>query len=159
MSELNEIFREFAGAFAGAFEDAKPICFPEQLDQDQLDLSLESLRVVDRYLNYLYQHRANLLAAEWHNTVLYAGAYVGEVIRNETDNHFQWVDYDEYVPLHPELKQMIPDRTTPTCAFLVDDERMSMPLNKIARYIDEGSQHSVHYFAVCDIDHAKKHLQ
>jgi len=61
------------------------------------------------------------------------------------------------MPQHPKLKAMIPERSTPTCAFLVDDAgKMSMPLNKIARFIDEGEENSVQFFAHCDIQHARE---
>ncbi len=157
MAELDDIFREFAAAFAGAFDDAKPICFPERLRRDALDLTLQSLNYVDEYLLFLHRNRRKIIYAEWNSTVLYGGAYVGEVIRTETNNHYRWIDYNDYMPLHPDLQALIPERDTPTCAFLVDDhDRMSMPLNKIARYIDEGEENSVHFFAHCDIVNAKK---
>lgn len=157
MPDINDIFHQFAGSFAGAFEDARPICFPEQLRREELDLTLQSLKHVDDYLLYLHNHKSKLLEAEWHSTVLYGGAYVGEVIRNETDNYFSWIDYNDYMQEHPELKSMIPERTTPTSAFLVDDgDRMSMPLNKIARFIDEGEENSVQFFAHRDIQHARQ---
>lgn len=152
MAEIDDIFHEFAGAFAGAFGDSKPICFPDKLDRSKLDLTLASLKVVDKYLAHLHRNSAKLNGAELHNTVLYGGAYVGEVIRHETDNYFRWIDYEDYMAEHPDLKTWIPERTVATCAFLVDDEgSMSMPLNKIARFIDEGEENSVHFFAQCDI--------
>ena len=43
MAELDDVFREFAAAFAGAFVDARPIGFPDKLRRDTLDLTLESL--------------------------------------------------------------------------------------------------------------------
>ena len=156
MAEIDDIFRQFATAFAGAVKDAKPICFPEQLCRKILDLSLESLKQVDTYLTYLHNHKDEIVNNFTNiSTVLYAGAYVGEVIRNETNNHYHWIDYDDYMPAHPDLQALIPERTTSTCAFIVDDRgKMSMPLNKIARFIDEGEENSVYFFAHCDITHA-----
>jgi hypothetical protein len=157
MAQMDDIFHEFAAALAGAFRDAKPICFPDQLNREALDLSLESLRHVDAWLSYLHQHRRTLIDTDWHITVLYGGAYVGEVIRQETDNFFRWMDYDDYVPAHPELRQLIPERTLTTCAFLVDEQgAISLPLNKIARYIQEGEENSVYFFAECDIAKARR---
>jgi hypothetical protein len=152
MAEIDDIFHEFAAAFAGAFDDAKPICFPDQLRRAALDLTLGSLKHVDSYLSYLHRNNTKIIDEQWHSTVLYGGAYVGEVIRHETNNYYRWIDYNDYMPGYPELKSLIPERTTPTCALLVDDQdRMSMPLNKVARYIDEGEENSVHFFAHCDI--------
>jgi hypothetical protein len=83
----------------------------------------------------------------------YATAYLGEVIRNAApEGEFQLVDYNEYMASHPELQKMIPNRTAATCAFLVRRSgAMSMPLNKIARFIDEGPDNNVHLFASCDL--------
>jgi len=109
-------------------------------------------------LSYLHHNKTRIVEQEWHNTVLYGGAYIGEVIRNETNNHYRWIDYNDYMPDHPDMQSLIPERSTPTCAFLVDDhDRMSMPLNKVARFINEGEENSVHYFAHCDIVEAQKH--
>lgn len=156
MSELDQIFREFAKGFVGAMEGGKPICYPEKLAIDKLDLSLASLKFVDKYLKHLHRHVESLLEEEWQSTVLYGGAYVGEVIRNETDNYYRWIDYDDYMADYPDMRAMIPERTVATCAFLIDDDgNMSMPLNKIARFIDEGEENSVHFFAQCDIANAK----
>ena len=146
------MFREFAAAFAGVFKDANRICCPDQLDRSALDLSHESLKAVDRYLLHLHENKETLDGTEWSSTVLYGGAYVGEVIRNATDNRYDWIDYDDYMPDHPDLQPLIPERTASTCAFIVaKNGKMSMPLNKIARFIDEGEEHSVHFFAHCDI--------
>ena len=153
-SELDAIFEDFANAFRGKLKDATPIAYPEQLARDQLDYSHESLHLVDKYLTHLHKHRKKISDADWSSTILYGGAYVGEVIRRATNGHFRWIDYDEYMPAHPELKTIIPERSTTTCAFIVGQGAMSMPLNKIARYIDEGVEHSVHFLAHCDIQGA-----
>ncbi len=156
MAEIDDIFHEFAAAFAGAFHDSKPICFPDRLDRSKLDLTLASLKIVDAYLTHLHHNSAQLKVDELQSTVLYGGAYVGEVKRNETNNHFSWIDYDDYMAEHPELRRMIPERTVATCAFLIDDTgSMTMPLNKIARFIDEGEENSVQFFAQCDIAKAR----
>lgn len=153
MSDLNAIFNEFARAFIGQVTDGKEICIPAALDRDKLDGTVESLHEVDRYLLHLHEHQDQLDGEAWRITLLRAGAYVGEVIRHAApDGEFNWVDYDDYMPAHPELQRMVPQRTAATCAFLVRrNGGMSMPLNKIARFIDEGPENSVHYFAVCDL--------
>jgi hypothetical protein len=155
-SELDEIFEQFAQAFLGKFTDATPIAFATQLKREGLDFSHESLHLVDRYLAHLHKHKKKISDADWNSTVLYAGAYTGEVIRRATGGYFRWVDYDEYIPKHPELQSLIPERNTATCALLVGaEDTMMMPLNKIARYVDEGAEHSVHYFAQVSIQQAK----
>ncbi len=157
MSEVDDIFREFALAFLGRIQLDKDVAFPDGLRRDLLDGTLNSLHQVDAYLDTLHKRRRKVGEPEWHTTVLWGGAYLGEVIRHETQYAFRWMDYKEYLPLHPELQSLIPERTTATCAFLVTpDGGMSMPLNKIARYIEEGREHSTHFFATCDINRVKK---
>lgn len=157
MPDLNAIFNEFARAFAGTINDGKEIALPAALDRKLLDESLESLHVVDRYLDRVHERREELTAAEWNATVLRTGAYLGEVIRNlAPEGEFRWVDYNDYIPQHPKLQKMIPERNIATCAFLVHRSgAMSMPINKIARYIEEGAEHNVHFFAQCDLKRVK----
>lgn len=159
MPELNAIFREFALAFIGRLEGARgEIALPERLRRPDLDGTLDSLHVVDEYLAALHRARRRIEDDAWHKTVLWGGAYLGEVIRHETANRFDWIDYNEYMPRHPKLHGIIPERTVATCAFLVlpNDDYMSMPLNKIARFIDEGPENNVHFFARSDVAHASR---
>jgi hypothetical protein len=158
MSEIDGIFNEFARLFVGTVDDDKDVACPSQLRRPLLDGSLASLHHVDDYLAYLHEHRDAFTPEEWRLTVLRAGAYVGEVIRHASPSgSFEWVDYNDYMPQHPELRSVIPDRNTATCAFLVRSSgAMSMPLNKIARFIEEGREHSVHFFASCDLKDFQK---
>jgi hypothetical protein len=157
MRDLDETFREFALAFIGKTSVDRDIAMPRRLLRAALDGRHGGLKVVDEYLTQLHERHQEIAEAEWHTTVLWAGAYVGEVIRAETRKYCRWTDYNDYMPLHPKLQGLIPERTTPTCAFLVGpDDYMSMPLNKIARFIDDGPENSTHYFASCDIAVARR---
>ena len=149
MSDLNDIFNEFARLFTGQIQDVRDIAFPRYLSRHLLDGSIDSLHHVDKYLVHIHQNRARLSDDDWNLTVLRAGAYVGEVMRHAAPaGTFRWVDYEEYIPEHPDMQAMLPERTPATCAFLVSNsDQMCMPLNKIARFIEEGTEHSVHYFA------------
>jgi hypothetical protein len=153
MDDLNAIFNEFAGLFVGTIKDEQDIAFPATLNRQRLDGTIESLNEVDRYLVYLHENRRGIQDEEWRIKILRAGAYLGEVIRHAApDGEFRWVDYNEYLTSNPELQKVIPNRTVATCAFLVRRSgAMSMPLNKIARFIDEGPENNVHFFASCDL--------
>jgi len=148
MKYVNGIFEEFAEAFAGRLRCDGEISTPTVLKRSGLDYSLESLKVLDEYLEHLHQNRSTVRGQEAAITVLRAGAYLGEVIRRSATRQYNWVDYNDYVPEHPELKKVLGERDLPTCAFICDDtERMYMPLNKVARFISEGVEHSTSYFA------------
>ena len=153
MADLDAIFNEFARLFVGTIKDVKEVAFPAVLNREKLDGTVESLHEVDRYLNYLHENRNAIQDEEWRITLLRAGAYLGEVIRHTApEGEFKWVDYNEYMPSRADLQKIIPERTAATCAFLVRRSgAMSMPLNKIARFIDEGPENNVHFFASCDL--------
>jgi hypothetical protein len=159
MDDLNAIFNEFSRLFIGTIIDEKDVAFPEALNRQKLDGSVESLHEVDRYLTYLHKNQNGIRDEEWRITLLRAGAYLGEVIRHAgPEGEFRWVDYNDYMTSNPDLRTMIPDRTAATCAFLVRRTgAMSMPLNKIARFIEEGPENNVHFFASCDLKDYLKH--
>jgi hypothetical protein len=153
VSVLNEVFNESARAFVGTITSDREVALPQELPRHLLDGSLDSLHVVDAYLAKVHRQRRSISEDEWDTTVLWEGAYVGEVIRHQRESEFQWMDFNEYMPSHPELQSLIPERTVATCAFLVGPRQaMSMPLNKVARFIEDGAENSVHFFAVCDLN-------
>ena len=159
MASLDEIFHEFAEAFRGKVKSpGREIAFPEMLDRERLDGSLESLEVVDRYLEFLHENRERATNASLESSVLWAGAYVGEVMRlSVADGALRWVDYDDYVPLHPDLQRVIPTRELATCALLVSSAgTMWMPLNKIVRYLQDGREQSVRHFANVVLNELRK---
>ncbi len=151
LTTINEVFEEFAAAFVGRVKGEGNIAFPRILRRAELNLSVDSLHELDSYLEVLHSHRHSLQEAEWGNTVLWGGAYLGEVIRRNAEAVLNWVDYDEFLRFHPHIRTVFPERTLPTCAFLCsDDDKMTMPLNKIARYIEEGSLNSTFYYALLE---------
>jgi hypothetical protein len=159
MSErtLDEMFNEFARAFIGSVISDHDVAFPNRLPRQKLDFSLASLHHVDHYLAHVHKKRRKLTDSDWNTTVLWGGAYVGEVIRGlAPTDYYHWIDYHEYMPQNPELQSLIPERTAATCAFLVTRAgNMLMPLNKVARYIEEGYGNSVYFLASCylsDVD-------
>ena len=149
--DINPILLEIAQCFTGELSDDKDVAFPEQLDRHALDYSLDSLHAVDTYLDYLHAHR-DAIEEAWGVTVVRAGAYVGEVLRRHADGDWTWIDYNDYMPQHPDLRAIIPERTAATCALLHNGQgAMRLPLNKIARYVEEGPDNNTHFFVSCDV--------
>jgi hypothetical protein len=147
MAEIDEIFNEFAQAFVGVIRVDREIAFPRELARERLDGTLSSLKLVDEYLDYVHRNRKKVSDDEWYVTVLWCGSYVGEVIRHTRKGEFSWIDYNDYTKEHPELRWMIPERTVATCGLLLGPRGgMSMPLNKVARFIEDGPENSVHFF-------------
>ena len=152
MQDINPICEEFAEMFVGRIKAPNEIAFPEQLRREALDYSFESLALVDEYLSFLHQHAAEIDDEQWKPTVMRTGAYVGEVLKRASGGAWRWIDYEDYMPSHPQLQELIPERTAATCAFPHNQNGdMRMPLAKVARYIDEGPENNVQYFVGCDL--------
>ena len=155
-AEMNSTFREFALMFLGRQSVDEDIPFAENLDRSALNGSIDSLTVVDDYLSFVQANLEHLTDSEYNNLVLRCGGYIGECIRMTRPESYDWCDYNDYMLSHPEMKGMMPERNLGTCALLVrKPEGMNLPLNKVLRFLHEGLENSVHYFAHCE---TQRHL-
>lgn len=153
MNYLDDMFAQFAEAFLGNMEGDGDVPFRNKLNVSKLDYSLESLKEVDRYLAILYKIGIGNSCKEYQNVVVWAGAYLGEVIRGNAAEEYHWVHYEEYMKNKDvRLGNLIPLLLT-THAFLMAThfEYITMPMNKIARWLDEGASNNVHFYAAGDI--------
>jgi len=150
MEDVNEIFRDFAALFTGHLSDpaGEDIVHPDRLDRPALDGSLASLKVVDAYLEHLHQNRPERMGQDWSRTVLRAGAYVGEAIRHAAGRQYDWVDYDVFTRVYPDVRRLLGERGLPVASVLsTGDGGFTLPLNKVIRYLANGSEDSVWFYA------------
>ena len=142
----------FCDALTGAGTVQGGLPFPKRLKQTAMDYSLAGLKMLDRYLDYLYEHADEIEDQQYTNVVLAAGCYVGEVMRRLTGDKFEWVNYDDYIETRPDMAELLPEGVA-TAAVLAspDGVEMRLPLNKVARYIGEGPENSVHYFVAAEL--------
>lgn len=127
------------------------LAFPDRIDRGALDYSLESLHALDRYLDYLHEHTDEIEDQEYVNTVLAAGCYLGEVIRRTAPVEYRWVNYADYFPNHPALAKMVQEGVGTAAVLVAVTAAMTMPLNKIARYIGEGPENNTHFYAAAEV--------
>ena len=148
MQELDSIFEEFAEAFAGRIRsELGEIASPSLLSRAQLDYSLNSLDEVDRYLGNLVARKVDLADQEYENTVLWGGAYAGEVIRRNAQLEYHWTPYEDFMATHENLRKVLPFGFTTRTLLCCVDGAMTMPINKVARFLDEGPENSLRYYA------------
>ena len=145
--DLNELFQEFAEAFVGRVTGDGDIAFPAKLKRGKLDFSLESLREVDTYLAYLRKHRQKASSQEMNNALLWGGAYVGEVIRRIAKRSYEWTEHADFIAANPRLEQVIPLTFGTQVLLLAEDGSMTLPINKLVRFLEEGPENSVHFYA------------
>lgn len=153
MNYLDEMFSQFSEAFLGIMVGEGDMPYRNKLKIALLDYSPESLKEIDRYLNLLYKIHFNESSTDYQNVIVWCGAYVGEVIRRNAVIEFHWVHYDDYMKdKDVGLKKMIPlTLTSHTVLFAVNSKYMTMPMNKIARWLDEGPANNIEYYASVDI--------
>ncbi|GEA11127.1 hypothetical protein [Alteromonas sp. KUL49] len=145
---LSGIFSTFAKLCAGEIKDESDIAGADQLNRSGLDYSLDSLKLLDSYLLSVHQKISSFPQKELENTVLWCGAYVGEVITRTAKGDYLWEAYDSYVERNPEIKEVMPLSFT-TRTILVsgeDGKAMTLPVNKVYRFLTEGPENNIHYY-------------
>jgi len=119
-------FERYARYFTGkelCDHGERDILAPELLRRLELDYAIASLCEVDRYGARISGERAlpgsdARPTAQLIRTVLWSGAYLGEVIRRNTTAGFHWVDQEDVRALDPQHPTARGPRTLPRYAFL-----------------------------------------
>ena len=138
----------FCAAFMGTstFEEGK-IAFRETIPVQKMDYSVESLKHLDAYLDLLRRRRSEIKGQDYTNTVLAAGSYLGEVIRRNSERKYKWVNYQDYFPKYPKIAALVPEGLGSGAVLANESGQMTMPINKIIRYLEEGPENNTHFYA------------
>ena len=130
-------------------EERRPTFRRELLNADRLDFSLASLEHVDDYLEAVHrdlpdQEQLGYLA-------LRTGAYVGEVIRRHAGQEYHWYDFKQASKLSEFVKTLGVNLGT-AGVLAVDAEHVCFPIAKVMKYLENGAEDSVHFFARIGIE-------
>jgi hypothetical protein len=148
MSVLDQQMAEVADFFAGKIVGDTDVLAAGLLRRDRLDFSLESLKAVDEWLLRLHSYRVDPNSEEAAETIIWTGAYVGEVIRRNARRTYRWMDYEEYMASQAEsLRNVIPYCFGTQFILATDAAVMTLPINKVGRWLDEGPENDLHYYA------------
>ena len=75
------------------------IVMPDRLDRSKLDFSLESLHVIDDYLNRVHEHEQTSVGSSLLTTIWVTSLYAGEIIRREAPHRrYQWITIGDESP-------------------------------------------------------------
>lgn len=109
-----------------------------------LDFSLASLLIVEQYLARV---RGVITKQDDRGRIIFrAGAYLGQVIRRNAKSTFVWYDFKQAAMLNQHIKQF--GECLETKAVLISGQNTVLfPLNKIKKFLENGSEDSIHYFA------------
>jgi hypothetical protein len=133
---------------AGASAD-EDIVMPERLDRSRLDFGLDSLHVLDQYLNEVHDDEQASVGLSFLTTIWAAAMYTGEVIRRAAPARgFEWVTIGD------ELGASGGGTTTNQLdigavrALRARDGEMCMPSRSVLRVLLRGRKaRTVHSFA------------
>jgi hypothetical protein len=125
-------------------ERRRPTYKHELLDEQQLNFSLDSLKDIDRYLEAL--HASPPTQEDLLIVALRCGAYVGEVIRKNSTSTLNWITFEQAAKNSEYVKKL--GRSLGTAGILwKDGKTMCFPLAKICKFIENGNEDSVYFFA------------
>jgi hypothetical protein len=72
---------------------------------------------------------------------------VGEVIRRNAEQEYHWLSYEDYMATKPENTRSAIPFTFGTQFILAKDSGMTLPINKVCRWLAEGPEHDLHFYA------------
>lgn len=130
-------------------DHANPTYRRELLDPSKLDLSVESLRHVDQYLEELHQNPPQ--GPDLMRVALRCGAYVGEVVRKQLPGTFHWITQEEAAK-HSRFVAEFGQSIAAAGILWKNSESMAFPLGKVCKFIENGNEDSVYFFAKVLLD-------
>jgi len=127
----------------------------ELLDPSRLAFTVESLGFVDNYLDEMRKRKLDENGEDYSKLVLRCGAYVGEVIlRNAQGTPFHWLDYKGALKINKTIADF--GENLGSAAALWDSEAgLWFPLAKVQKFLDNGREDSVRFFAEVVIEKSK----
>lgn len=126
-----------------------PIRDHQFFNDKSMDFTIESLAVLDDYLESL---RSDLPEnEELVKVTLRAGSYIGEVVRRNSNIHYNWLDFKEAKKLNSQIASL--GFGLGTAAILwAEPDNFIFPLAKVLKRLENGSEDNVHFFAKVAID-------
>lgn len=134
------------------------ILLPNRLDRSQLDYSMESLKLVDRWLADI--HTINKLQADagkageilvfdgrGDNSVIFAGLYLGQVIRAHSALDWHWQRFDTFLAANPVFAEHYGREPGLDSFVLVGPQGATTPINTALKRVLYGKEESVHFIA------------
>lgn len=124
------------------------IVLPGRLDRSRLDFSLDSLHVIDQYLNDVHENDQTVVGLSLLTTIWATALYVGEIIRRAAPaRYFEWVTITDELPASGGTTTSQYDLGA-VRALRAQDGEICLPSRAVLRVILRGRKaRSVHSFA------------
>lgn len=140
----------FAVYFTAGTNRTAHLAFVEHLSMHALDYSIDSLQAVDEYLLVIRENKDLLTQAQYGDVVVWSGCYVGETIRKNASIDCKWVSYDDFVHDAGTQSLVKPGefpRTLGSLFVLIAGDTFTIPLSKVQKFIEGGTENSLHAYA------------
>lgn len=137
-------------------EGGELILLPNRLNVSALDYSVDSLQVIDRWLADI--HKVNNLQAgsgkvgelmamdgRGDNSVIFAGLYLGQVIRANSKLDWNWQRFDRFLAANPAFAEHYGRSAGFDTFVLVGPQGVATPINTALKRVIHGKEDSVHY--------------
>ncbi|WP_409250700.1 hypothetical protein V1502_11030 [Bacillus sp. SCS-153A] len=107
----------------------------EYLTKRNLDFSIESVRLIDRYVKRLLdvEYDTDLLDQYYDHFIMRLGAYIGEVIRRELNEDFYWYESHSVHKFSPDLDKA--DDGMGTVLYSRKRNELISPLNAVSQFL------------------------
>lgn len=132
------------------------ILLPHKLDRSRLDFSMQSLGAIDDWLQAI--HTINVIEAgegragdaftrdgRGDNSVVFAGLYLGEVVRRNARQAWVWQGYDAFVAANPVHGAALGADPGLDAYVLVSGQGVATPINSALKRVLFGPIDSVAY--------------
>lgn len=120
----------------------------ENLTKRNLDYSIESVRYVDLYTQRLMHSEIGrrLLQDHFDNFVSRIGAYLGEVIKENTRQDFYWYEFDTIANISSKLDGEYKSNETENLLYSKDRDTVIMPMVVVSQFLQGDSEYA-HFLA------------
>lgn len=144
-AQFIEAMQRLLVAGASAHED---IIMPDRLDRGRLDFSLDSLHVIDQYLNDVHESEQTAVGLSLLTTIWAAAMYTGEIIRRAAPARgYEWMTIRDEQATGGDTTTGQLD-VGAVRALRAHDGELCMPSRAVLRVILRGRKaRSVHSFA------------
>ena len=151
VSDIGEALDEFL-APAGD----RLILLPNRLDKSRLDFSLDSLSVMDDWLRDI--HTINKLQADsgrageslisdgrGDNSVMFAGLYLGEVVRANSSVDWRWERFDRFIDANPAFTEHFGHEAGLDSFVLAGPQGVATPINTALKRVLFGKEENLQF--------------
>jgi len=138
------------------FKDKEGNPLGNTLNINRLDMSITSLKEVDKYLERIRKNKKKLTDKEINKVILRTGTYLGEVIRRKNKKNFIWLSYEEGSKLGDFLEKLGKNILTSSVIYDSKNDRFLFVLGKPYKFMEYGKSESLWAFAKVCLEYNEK---